>query len=123
MSRSFCPIWTAVVLGLAAMPSSARAEPASADSAAVPFPAPTVRSWQVGLLRPDRLQHASLSLTVGLAAGLLTRSAAVAGWGSFALGVAKEIYDVRGSGFDAVDLCADAMGAGAAAIATNAVAP
>ena len=122
ISRSFCLIWTAIVLGHAGAPSPARAEPVPRDSVAVSFPAPVVRRWQVGLLRADRLQHASLSLTLGLAAGLLSRRAAIAGYGSFALGLAKEIYDVRGTGFDPVDLCADAIGAGAAACGTQLVA-
>ena len=119
MSRSLCPIWTIVVLGMAWMPSIARAQAAPRDTAIVSFPAPQVRRWQVGLLRGDRLQHLSLSMTLGLAAGLLTHRPAPAAYGSFALGLAKELYDVRGSGFDAVDLCADAVGSGAAALATR----
>ena len=90
-----------------------------ADSAAVPFPTAPVRHWQVGLLRPDRMRHASLSLTLGLAAGLVTRQPPVAACGSLALGLAKELYDVRGNGFDPVDLFADALGAGAAALGTR----
>ncbi len=119
ISRSLRLVGAAVVVSLAGLPAVGSAEPARRDSMAVPFPAPVVRGWQVGLLRPDRLQHASLSLTLGLAAGLTSRRAAVAGYGTLALGLAKELYDVRRTGFDPVDLCADAVGAGAAAWTTH----
>lgn len=86
------------------------------------FPVQPVRRWQVGLLRADRLQHASLAMTLGLAAGLITRSPRIAGYGSMSLGLVKELWDMSGSsGFDAVDLLADAAGAGVAVIGTQAV--
>lgn len=119
MSRSLCPIWTVVVLGMAWTPSTARAQATPRDTVIVSFPAPAVRRWQVGLLRADRLQHMSLSMTLGLAAGLLSHRPVFAAYGSFGLGLAKELYDVRGSGFDAVDLCADAVGSGGAALAAH----
>lgn len=127
----------AVVYGawLAASPAVARAEgtiPAAVpegsaatagsqrvDSTAVGFPELRVRHWQVGLFRPDRMQHASLSLTLGLAAGLISRKPVIAACGSLALGLAKELHDIGGSGFDPVDLCADALGAGASALGTR----
>ena len=90
--------------------------------AAIAFPLAPVRRWQVGLLRADRLQHASLAMTLGLAAGLITRSPRIAGYGSLSLGLVKELWDMTGSsGFDAVDLVADAAGAGVAVIGTRAV--
>ena len=85
----------------------------------MPYPALRVRHWQVGLLRPDRMRHASLSLTIGLAVGLVTRKPSLAACSSLTLGLAKELYDVRGSGFDPIDLCADAFGAGAAVLGTR----
>jgi hypothetical protein len=117
----------ACIAGIAIAPAIARAEtapPAEAarpDSVAVPLPPPRVRHWQVGLLRPDRMQHVSLSMTLGLGAGLVTRSPRVAAWGSLALGLAKELYDIRRTGFDPVDLSADCVGSGAAALGTRIV--
>ena len=119
------PFGLACVAGLATAPAAALAEPAPVaeaarlDSVAVPLPPPRVRHWQVGLLRPDRLQHASLSMTLGLGAGLVTRSPRAAAWASLALGLAKELYDIRHTGFDPVDLSADAIGSGAAALGTR----
>lgn len=89
--------------------------------AAIAFPLPPVRSWQVGLLRADRMQHASLTMTIGLAAGLITRSPRIAGYGSLSLGLLKELWDLNSSGFDAIDLLADAAGAGVAVMGTHAV--
>jgi hypothetical protein len=117
--RSLILVCATFLMGHAAACFAAPAPTMARDSVAVPFPSPAVRRWQVGLLRPDRLQHATLSLTLGLAAGLVSRRAAVAGYGSLALGLAKELYDVHGTGFDPVDVCADAVGAGAAAYATH----
>ena len=118
MLRSLCSLGTWIVLGTAATPSWGAAT-APHDTTAVAFPAPPVRRWQVGLLRPDRVQHMSLSLTLGLAAGLLSHRPAVAAGGAMALGLAKELYDVHHSGFDPVDLCADGVGSGVAALATR----
>lgn len=89
-------------------PSIAHAD-AAADTLRVP--APRIRAWQVGLARPDRLEHASLSFTlaagVGLAGGTRTQAFAL----SLGLGTLKEFWDRRHSGFDPVDLTADAIGA------------
>ncbi len=74
-----------------------------------------------GLLRPDRLQHMSLSFTIGLGAGLATRRPAAATATALGLGLAKEIRDRRHGGFDPVDLVADAVGAALAALATRAI--
>jgi uncharacterized protein YfiM (DUF2279 family) len=118
--------WIAVVvvLALAFAPSPARAKGASRDSTAVPFPAASVRRWQSGVLRADRLQHASLTMTLGLAAGLITRKTGVATCTGLGLGLAKELYDMRrgGSGFDATDLLADGLGTGVAVIGVSRVA-
>jgi hypothetical protein len=125
MSRRFRLGWCAACLVLACGAAEVRAQPAARDSSAapVPLPPPAVRRWQVGLLRPDRLQHGSLSMTLGLAAGLLSRRPAAGAAAGLGLGLVKELLDIRGGegGFDVVDLCADALGAGAAAVATHAV--
>ena len=118
------PLLVAVAIVTAAAVSAraqdtAPATAAAADSVAVHLPDPQIRRWQVGLLRPDRMQHASLSLTLGLAAGLMSGKPAFAAGGVLALGLAKEFYDMRGSGFDPVDLLADGLGAGTAAIGTH----
>jgi hypothetical protein len=96
---------------LAAMfhaPSLARAD-SGADTLRVS--ASRIRSWQVGLARPDRLQHASLSFTLaagtGLAGGTRTQAFAL----SLGLGTLKELWDRRHGGFDPIDLTADAIGA------------
>ncbi len=88
-----------------------------ADSAAAAPTAP--RAWPAGLVRADRLQHASLAFTLGLGTGIVTRQPAAAVSTAFALGLAKEIRDRRHEGFDPVDLLADAVGAALAALATR----
>ncbi len=93
-------------------------EARAADAPALP--ASRVRAWQTGLLRPDRLEHASLAFTGGLAAGLLSRRPAGALGAALALGLAKELWDARRSSFDRGDLAADLAGAGLAALATAA---
>jgi hypothetical protein len=98
---------------------SAVAAAGPADSP--PLPPPAVRAWQTGLLRPDRLEHASLAFTLGLGAGLLSRQPASAAAGALALGLVKEVRDRRHGGFDPVDLVADALGAGLSAVATHAL--
>ena len=96
--------------------------PATAAAGATPpQPPPTVRAWQTGLLRPDRLEHASLSFSLGLGVGILSRQPGAAAGGAFTLGLAKELRDRRHGGFDPVDLAADAIGAGLAAAATGAL--
>ena len=74
------------------------------------FPPPEVRAWQVGLLRPDRLQHAGLSFALGAAFTLASRDRAAGASAAFALGALKEVWDARHSGADGVDLLADAVG-------------
>lgn len=64
-----------------------------------------------GLLRADRLQHASLSFTLAASAGLGGRSRAEAFGFTLALGLAKELHDGRSGRFDPVDLAADVLGA------------
>jgi hypothetical protein len=70
-----------------------------------------IRSWQVGLARPDRLKHASLAFTIasgtGLAGGTRRQAFAL----SLGLGTLKELWDRRHGGFDPLDLTADAIGA------------
>ena len=83
------------------------------------LPSPEVRAWQTGLLRPDRLEHASLAFTIGLGTGLATKKPAVAFAVPAVLGLGKEIADRRGTGFDLVDLAADLIGAGAAGALTS----
>jgi hypothetical protein len=95
------------------------ARPVHATAAETPaLPPPRVRAWQTGLLRTDRLEHATLAFTVGLGAGVLSRSPAAAAGSAFAVGLAKEIRDRRHGGFDPLDLAADTFGAACAAFAT-----
>jgi hypothetical protein len=110
-------------LALVVLLLAATRSPAKAADGATPLPPPTVRAWQTGLLRPDRLEHASLAFSLGLGIGLLSREPSAAAAGAFALGLAKEVRDRRHGGFDPVDLAADALGAGLAAVATRALAP
>ena len=95
---------------------------ATAGSGTPPTPPPpAVRAWQTGLLRSDRLEHASLAFSVGLGVGILSRRPGAAAGSAFALGLAKEIRDRGHGGFDPLDLAADAIGAGLAAVATHAL--
>lgn len=98
------------LLIVALAPATARADSLSV----LPLPPPAVRAWQTGLLRADRLQHASLAWTLGLGVGLASREPVVAAAAPAALGLAKEIADTRGPGFDRLDLLADLVGAAAA---------
>jgi hypothetical protein len=83
----------------------------TAFASSVQFPAPRVRAWQTGLVRPDRLEHAGLSFTLVAALTIATHNPAAAASTSLALGVAKELWDARTpSGADALDLTADACG-------------
>ena len=84
-------------------------------------PPAEVRAWQTGLLRPDRLQHASLSMTSAVATGVVSRSPASGMLGALALGLAKELWDRHRTGFDPIDLVADAMGAAAGTAAAAAL--
>lgn len=103
-----------------------RSAAAPADSAGVAdarWPAPEVRAWQTGLARPDRLQHGSLALCLALGIGAATRQPWSALGTTLALGVTKELWDARagGSGFDGLDLTADALGAGLGALGARAL--
>jgi hypothetical protein len=96
-------------------PPRALADPATkasapADSAAV-LPPPRVRAWQLGLARPDRLQHASLSFALAAAATLASGRPRASFAGALALGLAKELWDAHVTAFDPADLAADAAGA------------
>ena len=111
--RKIALVGIAVLLLVAAAPAASRTEDR--------VPPPRVRAWQTGLLRDDRLRHVSLAFTAGLGTGLVTRSSVAAAGAAFGLGLAKEIRDRPHTGFDAVDLIADSVGAALAAWATHAV--
>jgi hypothetical protein len=64
-----------------------------------------------GLTRADRLQHASLAFASGIAIGVVTDEPLAGAGGALTLGLAKEWFDRHGSGFDGMDLLADAIGA------------
>jgi len=115
--------------GSAARADSLAASVARTDSLAgsrvrtdtlVSFPPPRVRAWQVGLVRGDRLEHASLSFALASAFIIVTRNRAAGAATAFAFGLGKELYDGRTTFFDPVDLAADAVGV---ALATVLVAP
>ena len=105
----------ALLSRLALTPTTATA----ASAASPPLPPPAVRAWQTGLLRPDRLEHASFAFTLGLGVGFLSRQPASAAASALTLGLAKEVRDRHHGGFEPVDLAADANGAGLAAVATH----
>ena len=111
-------IATCATLALAACAPAARA--AAPDSLAA-FPPPRVRAWQVGLARPDRLQHGSLSFTLAAGAGVAGARPLAAFAGTCAIGLLKECWDARTTRFDAVDLAADVAGAALGASAARGV--
>jgi len=94
--------------------------PDSARTAPCVLPPPAVRAWQIGALAPDRLQHASLAFSLGLALGIMSGEPAAAG-GAAALALAKEAADGRRGRFDRGDLLAGLAGAACAALAIAAV--
>jgi hypothetical protein len=106
-----------LVISLWILLGSSKAE---ADEA-VAYPPPEVRAWQTGLLRPDRIQHFSFACSSGLAAGIATNDPGAALGGAMLIGLAKELWDIRGTGFDWTDLGADAVGAVVAALVTQAL--
>jgi uncharacterized protein YfiM (DUF2279 family) len=112
------PLALAVILASSIAVPVARAE---APAAPPDYPPPSVRAWQTGMLRADRLQHASLALTLALSTGVASRSNAAAFATGFTLGLMKELWDMRRSHFDWVDLIADTGGAAAGAALTHAV--
>lgn len=77
-----------------------------------PLPESKWRQWQTGALRPDRLQHASLSMSAAVGIGLVSESPWTGFAGSALLGIGKELIDTRTSHFDWGDLGADLIGAG-----------
>ena len=96
------------------------AGPVAATADSLPaFPDARVRAWQVGLLRPDRLQHAGISFALGVGFTLATREPVAGAGAALALGALKELWDSRHGGADAVDLLADAVGACAGAAAAR----
>lgn len=109
----------AALLFVALAARDARAQAADADSALV-FPRAADRAWQVGLVRSDRLQHASLSFTLAAGSVIGGASPARAFWITAALGVAKECFDARHDRFDPVDVAADLAGALSGASAARA---
>jgi hypothetical protein len=75
---------------------------------------------QTGMLRADRLEHLSLSLTLGTGVGAVSRRPALAAGGTLALGLVKELRDRRvGGRFDLLDLLADAVGVAIAVTITR----
>jgi len=82
----------------------------------VSFPAPRVRAWQVGLVRGDRMEHASLSFALTSALIIVTRNRAASAATAFAFGIGKELWDRRTGAFDPVDLTADAVGVALASV-------
>jgi hypothetical protein len=80
------------------------------------FPPPRVRAWQVGLVRADRLEHASLSFALTSALTIVFRDRAAAAGTALAFGLGKELWDGRQGHFDPVDLAADAVGIGLASV-------
>jgi hypothetical protein len=106
---------------VALLPQAALAGPADSTAAVrsdslVSFPPPRVRAWQVGLVRGDRLEHASLSFAVTAAFTIVYRDRAAAAGTAFAFGLGKELWDGRQGHFDPVDLAADAVGIGLASL-------
>lgn len=113
----------ALLLFLVLAPARAGAQPPRLATPTVDtlraFPPATVRAWQVGLLRPDRLQHAGLSFALGTAFTLASREPVAGAATALALGALKELWDSRHGGADGVDLLADAVGATLGAIAAD----
>ena len=114
-------LWAAVFVSLIVGPAAHAAEPA-ADAAATPaapaFPTSEARVWQMGLMRSDRLQHATFSFSAGLMIGLTSEEPVAAATGAMAFGLAKELWDARTGRFDVLDLVADAFGAAGAFAST-----
>jgi uncharacterized protein YfiM (DUF2279 family) len=114
--------WLLAMVMACGAPNAGRVDSTAAGRSAA-LPGPEVRAWQTGLLRPDRLQHASLSMTSATALGVVSRRPAAGLCGALVLGVAKELWDRHRSGFDPVDLAADALGCAAGATIAAALDP
>jgi hypothetical protein len=106
--------------GADSVASVTRADSLTARDTIVAFPPPRVRAWQVGLVRGDRLEHASFAFAVASSVIIVTRNRAAGATTAFAFGLGKEFWDGRTGHFDPVDLAADAVGI---ALATVLVAP
>jgi len=90
--------------------------PAAKRDSVTKFPPPRVRGWQVGLVRPDRMEHASLSFALTSALIIVTRNRPASAATAFAFGIGKELWDQRTGSFDPVDLTADAVGVALASV-------
>ena len=116
--------WSATVeiaIATASADSLAAPDAPAATAALAAFPLPRVRAWQVGLVRPDRMQHTGLSFALTSALIILTRQRGAAAGTALALGLGKERWDRRGSsGFDATDLAADVAGTSLAVMVVRA---
>lgn len=93
--------------------------PLSDRPPATTLPPATIRSWQVGILRPDRLQHTSTSFAIAVGGGITTEDRASAFAISLGIGLLKECWDARRGRFDPVDLACDATGALLGALTTG----
>jgi hypothetical protein len=97
---------------------AARATAAETAADSLTLPPPSVRRWQTGMLRPDRLNHASLAFGIGVGVGILTREPLAGTGTALGIGLAKELID---DPFDRGDLLADAIGAGLAGLVVAAL--
>ncbi len=102
-----------------AAPADSATVAASAAAAGPGLPPASVRRWQTGLLRPDRLQHASASFALAAGGGIASERKATAFTFAFTVGLAKECWDARRGHFDTLDLAADAAGSLLGALTTR----
>lgn len=136
----FITMRRAVPLALALLlPAQAHAAAADADTLAdaamrapaapTPFHAPAVpgapgpgllQDPGHGLVRADRLVHASLAMALGVGVGIATREPAAGAGTAVSLALAKELFDHR---FDRGDLAAGVLGAGLAWLIVAAIDP
>jgi hypothetical protein len=93
-------------------------DPSHAADSTAALGAPALPASAASMFRADRLQHASLAFASGLAIGVLSDRPEAAAGAAVSLGVLKEFFDDR---FDPLDLVADVVGAGLAAIVTFAL--
>ncbi|MBI5168910.1 MAG: hypothetical protein HZA61_05455 [Candidatus Eisenbacteria bacterium] len=101
----------AALLGAGASSSAWAGTEGPRPDSTIAFPSAADRRWQTGLVRRDRLQHASLSFVLAGAARTAGRPRGEAFALSLSAGVLKEVRDARHDRFDLVDLAADALGA------------
>jgi hypothetical protein len=107
----------AVLLVLALVHTAGSARAAAPDSLTIRDEPVLHPAWRAALA-PDRLEHASLAMTGGLAAGLTTPTPTAALLTAATLGLGKEFWDARRTHFDRGDLAADLAGGAVAAFAT-----